>query len=361
MTSPPKSPKRVSQRQPRACLECTRRKTRCDKAIPCGRCVRLSKPCSREVVRVTKIERIHGSELAFLHGLCGILQSSGDVKEALAAIQERRSALLHGKGPEMSNNTSSTSSPDGGLSHNVEAGETACSPAMSLGVCRGLGEDGGDVSDSDLTEHEDTDKDQRAANFLRIELLAWGRHGGACFPHVDCDCRSIRPYSEVASIIADPEWNGYRYVIPDLSSQPIFLPDTQARALILFHFENILWHHNVFHAPTFLTQCEHFWTTGTVIHPLWICFYYSVIAVSSMKYVTYTISPCISKIPSERSQPGQHLTAKDYGLAKILSQTYHNTRSLLWWTSFISKTLLKITQVRKSRTELPGNRSYLRP
>lgn len=94
MSSPPQSSKRVSQRQPKACLECTRRKTRCDKAIPCGRCVRLSKPCSREVVRVSKIERNHRSELTFLHELSESLKTSGGVESALAAIRERRSLLL---------------------------------------------------------------------------------------------------------------------------------------------------------------------------------------------------------------------------------------------------------------------------
>ncbi|KAF5643981.1 c6 zinc finger domain protein [Fusarium sp. NRRL 25303] len=229
MSSPPQSPRRVSQRQPKACLECTRRKTRCDKAIPCGRCVRLSKPCSREVVRVRKIERNHRSELTFLHELSEILKASGDVESALAAIRERKSLLLQGASPSTIDNSPTSSSArieHDGLPRD-EAASSAISPEALPESVQPLGEgtwehDSDITPDSPLTQSRDSRRHQHAVDFLRIELLAWG-----------------------------------------------------------FHLDNILWHHNVFHAPTFLSQCEHFWTTGTVMHSLWLSLYYAVTSVSA--------------------------------------------------------------------------------
>ncbi|RMJ03376.1 hypothetical protein CDV36_015100 [Fusarium kuroshium] len=58
------------------------------------------------------------------------------------------------------------------------------------------------------------------------------------------------------------------------------IPKDQAKLLVHFHLKQIQWHHNVFHAPTFLAQCEEYWADGTVHHPLWIALYLSVMSVS---------------------------------------------------------------------------------
>jgi hypothetical protein len=56
-------------------------------------------------------------------------------------------------------------------------------------------------------------------------------------------------------------------------------PDVGAKVL-RFHLDHVHWHHNAFHAPTFVEQCEQFWQTGTVDHPLWMALYYSVFSVT---------------------------------------------------------------------------------
>lgn len=117
-----------------------------------------------------------------------------------------------------------------------------------------------------------------ASELRTIELLAWGRHGGTCYPHRTCQCRSVRPYAEITSINVDPQWSGMQKSLYTLPPH-LTLPTEQAREMMRFHFEYILWHHNVFHAPTFLEQCEDFWTHGTVTHPLWMALYLSVSAV----------------------------------------------------------------------------------
>ncbi|KAK7427779.1 hypothetical protein QQZ08_005717 [Neonectria magnoliae] len=55
------SPIRSTQRAPRACTACYKAKVKCDKTIPCGRCVArgIAQDCRREVVRVQG--EIHGT------------------------------------------------------------------------------------------------------------------------------------------------------------------------------------------------------------------------------------------------------------------------------------------------------------
>lgn len=45
---------RSTQRPPKSCTQCTRRKVRCSKTIPCRQCIhrKLEQLCSREVVNV---------------------------------------------------------------------------------------------------------------------------------------------------------------------------------------------------------------------------------------------------------------------------------------------------------------------
>jgi hypothetical protein len=48
---------------------------------------------------------------------------------------------------------------------------------------------------------------------------------------------------------------------------------------------HLAWHHNCFHGPTFLEQCELFWATGKFDEPLWQALYFSVLSstVSSIQ------------------------------------------------------------------------------
>lgn len=132
-----------------------------------------------------------------------------------------------------------------------------------------------------LTEAANSPK-QHASRVKTVEFLVWGRHSGSCFPHRGCQCRSIRPYAEIVSINTDPGWSGIQRVPAEIPLST-WIPVEKARALIRLHFDHILWHHSVFHAPTFLAQCEDFWTSGSVQHPLWKALYLSVMTVSALK------------------------------------------------------------------------------
>lgn len=59
----------------------------------------------------------------------------------------------------------------------------------------------------------------------------------------------------------------------------LFTPN-QVRAMMLYHQESISWIHNVVHLPTFREQCEQSFADPTQLERLWISLYYSMLAVN---------------------------------------------------------------------------------
>lgn len=131
-----------------------------------------------------------------------------------------------------------------------------------------------------LITHPD---DNNASILTGFEFLAWGRYSQTCFPHRRCRCYQNRRYSELASINCDAAWIGRQAmtlrVVEDDHSD-VLLPASVARKVVAFHMDHLRWHHNAFHGPTFLAQCEQFWSTGTADHPLWLALYFAVCSMS---------------------------------------------------------------------------------
>ena len=114
-----------------------------------------------------------------------------------------------------------------------------------------------------------------------IEHLAWGRNSAGCFPHRRCECQFRRNTPDELSMnSANFELYG-----SSLESAVQLPTPADARSLVKFHIHHLMWHHNSFHGPTFLEQCELFWRTGRCDHPLWIALYFSVLSstVNSIK------------------------------------------------------------------------------
>lgn len=113
-----------------------------------------------------------------------------------------------------------------------------------------------------------------------IEHLAWGRNSAGCFPHRNCACQyrkhGLQLISSNASLQGDALTLGLHPHLPRI---------IDAQKLIKFHICHVAWHHDCFHGPTFLEQCEMFWETGKYDDPLWLALYYSVLSstVSSIQ------------------------------------------------------------------------------
>ncbi|EPS30788.1 hypothetical protein PDE_05740 [Penicillium oxalicum 114-2] len=283
MTGPADSagPLRVSQRRPLACRECTKRKRKCDKQIPCARCRRLNLECSVETVRLRRNTVQHASEIQFLTSILIDLESPSpqNISHITARVRERISQLQTGV----------SSSPPPPASASVDAPPSSTTAALSATASASpQHETSADLQQDDLKQSDHSD-DRQALHRLAeapaentgtdppilnaIEHLAWGRNSAGCFPHRRCACQYRRDSSETLSM------NSGSFQIHGSALEVLFVPmGLDAQTLVKFHIENLTWHHNCFHGGTFLRQCEVFWSTGRCDNPLWIALYLSVLS-----------------------------------------------------------------------------------
>ncbi|KAJ9157219.1 Monooxygenase, FAD-binding [Pleurostoma richardsiae] len=98
-TKAPSSRFRTSQRRPLACQECGKKKVKCDKQLPCARCLRLGLQCSREVVRIKHNVVRHADEIEFLESVTAdleILPSSEALQSVIQKLKHRSRRLQFG-------------------------------------------------------------------------------------------------------------------------------------------------------------------------------------------------------------------------------------------------------------------------
>ncbi|KAJ5810455.1 uncharacterized protein N7503_002673 [Penicillium pulvis] len=268
---------RVSQRRPLACRECTKRKRKCDKQIPCSRCRRLNLHCSVEIVQLRRNTVQHASEIQFLAAILADVDSFSSEKQPHISrkLRERISQLQTGQSHE---------------SDGISAGSGADEP-----------EPFSSHKEPNL-QHQFTEVALESPDpplLTAIEHLAWGRNAAGCFPHRRCGCQYRRDSPELLSM------NSGSFQFYGSSLEPLIqLPRTvDAQSLINFHIGHLTWHHNSFHGPTFLEQCELFWKTGRCDHPLWIALYFSVLSctinsIQNSRKLTVLINVDLDTMPS---------------------------------------------------------------
>ncbi|KAH0848269.1 hypothetical protein FOPE_02225 [Fonsecaea pedrosoi] len=237
---------RVSQRQPLACWECTRRKRKCDKTIPCSRCERLGLNCSREVVHIRRQLGRNGLEIQFLTSIREDLERAQptEIESVVQRLTDHIELLKSG---------------------------TSLNPNASLDQVR-LESGNGNLDNDATTSGEGQD----SAIVTAVEHLAWGRSNGNCYPHRHCACLYRQHW------IATSPMNSQSF---DFAASPMAAVATlpgcaDAERLVSFHLTRITWHHNCIHSPTFWRQCQVFWQTGKCDHPQWIALYYSVLSTT---------------------------------------------------------------------------------
>ncbi|KAJ5225192.1 hypothetical protein N7468_006417 [Penicillium chermesinum] len=246
-------PLRVSQRRPLACRECTKRKRKCDKQVPCSRCRRLNLHCSVEVVQLRRNTVQHASEIQFLASILSELDSFSAEKVPRVArrLRDRISQLQTGHSNDSEEAASVSAADDQ---------ETPSTTQEDKGLRHRFVEIPPEGNDPPL--------------LTAIEHLAWGRNSAGCFPHRRCGCEYRRDTPELLSM------NSGSFQIYGSSLETlVMLPPTEfAQKLVKFHVTHLTWHHNAFHTPTFLEQCQLFWETGRCDHPLWMALYFAVLS-----------------------------------------------------------------------------------
>ena len=248
------TPRLATSSLPNSPTECTKRKRKCDKQMPCGRCKRLKVECKREVVRIRHLSARHAEEIDFLDSLKRDIRTTGINDPAiLQKIDGRVNLLQFGvDGPLIIETDSRPDFAKSGLAHSQRSAPT--------------------VEPTSPPELDNLDE----SIFTALEYMAWGRSFRGCYPHRHCTCQNHHNAASSLSPAIERSAGGAF----DLNS--CIMPTAgDARKLVEFHFRHLVWHHNCIHTSTFLEQCERFWRTGEPCHPLWVALYLSVLGVSS--------------------------------------------------------------------------------
>ncbi|KAF2805610.1 uncharacterized protein BDZ99DRAFT_540148 [Mytilinidion resinicola] len=216
-----------------ACADCTRRKIKCDKEIPCSNCI-------KSYVFTPPLE-VHHGESAVVETLSkriaeleARLNSTGAMRPSMPAMPAPGSRYV----PPLASSSS-------GLAHT-------------------------DTRPRQGSEIED------AASIL--EFLAWGRMKNP--DHHE----AIQPKSPAAGA---PGAGGAENAMSELQVLQLHLPDRrQVCQLVDWHLESLLWYHGSFHAPTFRSQLQEFYDThnGSILSSgislQWAALLFSVLAGS---------------------------------------------------------------------------------
>ena len=231
-------------------IECTRKKRKCDKSIPCTRCTRLGLQCDRERVYLRRDVHRNAAEIEFLASVRIDLQSSRPegVEKVISRLTERIESLRTGRAAR-------------------DGSHIQLEPIDDQDNNSGIGPKDAKTIDSN---------DQDSLIVTALEHITWGRSYGSCYPHRRCACQYHRNWSELSSI----NTQSFEYARSPLAAK-VNIPDRRlAEILVSFHIEHIAWHHNCIHSPTFLQQCTIFWETGECDQLQWLALYCAILATS---------------------------------------------------------------------------------
>ncbi|KAL1303769.1 hypothetical protein AAFC00_007108 [Neodothiora populina] len=294
---------RLSQRRPQACQECTKRKRKCDKQLPCGRCQRLKLDCTRETVRLRNLSAKNADEISFLHSLRDdVIGGSVNPDAAVVRrIDQRISYLQFGTTEAIRSPSAST----------IQRGDSSAAAASSLSTSNSsdyfqplplqasqqqqqqqqsetdpsLTHPAGPAAPAVLSaEPKNTD----ASILTALEYMAWGRSFGGCYPHRTCAChhhyngRSGGSTSSSSILTSTGNTSFPTAQSRSLQRLVLGLPDAAvAKRLVEFHLKHLAWHHNCLHSAAFLETCEAFWRSGGTWsneHPQWLALYLAVLS-----------------------------------------------------------------------------------
>lgn len=169
-----------------------------------------------------------------------------------------------------------------------------------------------------------------------IEHLAWGRNSAGCFPHRTCSCQYRKNGMQLISDtnLLQTETFGIEVKSP--------LPSARdSQNLVKFHIDHLAWHHNSIHSPTFLEQCERFWTTGEFDHPIWQALYFSV------------LSSTVSSI--QDSAKAREVVNVDLSALPSAKELFYSMVQTLYRSNFLSNLSLYSVQAIVISTEVAHN------
>lgn len=222
--------RKYAPRQPYSCTECTRRKVRCSKVIPCSACIDagFEHLCRRENIsatRQTPVRRQSDRRVTPYNVPRNTSQESSETIVASDASISRNLAPLPGQHQTPLTREGEIPPTEATNGHLPLVG-----PLGSL--IEGVAQDAA----------------------LSLEYLALGR-------------QYVNGNRTTANATGGP------------TTIDFVVPMEQARVLIAYHGDNLAWMHNILHMPTFREQCEYFFQNGKPIDRFWLPLYYTTLSV----------------------------------------------------------------------------------
>lgn len=261
MTPEPTS--RISQRAPTSCQQCSRRKVKCSKEIPCSSCVSrgLALECRRESVVLSKRTDHHhrltrrrrqGRQAESLQidetvpGLSTPLPSNSNF-DADSEIE-----------PQTPLSNDRFNGSPGSIDTRIPIQTARSESADELGRVSLRQED---TDDTDVVDPHYGKTNQHCALLqglaseaaISLDKLVWGSH--------------------------DASRLGHRQSVADDSD---FVRCSHEAAILSFHWECLAWMHNVVHLPTFEQQCARLQWSRDLPAASWSSLYYALMSVSKL-------------------------------------------------------------------------------
>lgn len=247
---------RSTQRRPLSCSECTRRKLRCSKVLPCTSCRDrgLEASCSRETVRVSKKGRNNVERV--------VSTAKGDVPKSRGiSNHELSSPLLPGASDDQLDDTRASQASL--LTSNIFGNDDV----LALQGTQGLSK----PSSKEYVAHQHPSEGLAEDAAVTLENLALGRQRILNME----DSQKATTSSFMASSLRPCMTTGaLSYSFDTL------ITFEQVKLLLKYYQDHLAWTHNLLHMTTFIRECETAFHQGAE-SKAWISLYYAVLCVSS--------------------------------------------------------------------------------
>lgn len=255
---------RVSQRAPASCKQCTRRKVKCSKQIPCAACIArgAAEECSRETVVLSKQanptlrKTRRRRRISEPNVLCSPSSLSPGHLSLGSPDQNHATALGQSVlGPN----------PENEARRSIQNARPINSPLPSNDdiPCCSQSEE---VPPEIPAQHDHIHPPQRVSTeaALSLESVVWGSHQAVV-------TKTTRSFGSVG-----------------VSTETDFVRAYHERIIIDLHRERVAWMHNVVHMDTFEQECSEVQWEQEPPAGTWCALYYATMSVSYGFYSNYS-------------------------------------------------------------------------
>ncbi|KAL7419985.1 hypothetical protein Q5752_004948 [Cryptotrichosporon argae] len=260
--------RRISQRQPQSCTECTRRKTRCDRTVPCNNCKKRGLPqqCQIEVIvpskslnNVSQLKQLRAEMVAAdaaladrIAGIEDIVRTYLDSQGAVGRLSKRKRTSA-----ELERLVDAGSDEDRVETKDDEAEAAATLEFLAIGRVRQKSPGG--IDDAAAWDSGLADADTGDAQAGHVSVPATPGRPARAVSLLRPGAEALAALASAPAYCPDPRLRAYRAAVRhDVLAR---LPSADVgRALVRYDVEHVSWMHCCYHGPTFQAESDLFWS-----------------------------------------------------------------------------------------------------